>query len=485
MVCRVPSPEVKYLAFEGGGGKGVAYMGVIKALEDPRVGILPIPDQKNDYYGHQRRQLKGVAGASAGAITALLIAMGMTSKQISIEVENAKELLKFFDDPANKRMRCVIGKDVNKWQEKCDVDNPFLMGQGKKGPSFQIVQGLYILNRTPANAIRKFLINQLQKLFEDKTNPILISQIAKQPLGYILNFLFEKGVFPGFAVREYFKKRIEEHFIKNYINKNYRDKNGKFNYTPESEYAKFFFKRALAENLNNLNYKNLTFGIFEDLTKLKFAVTGANIMTKRSVYFSGGHTNNFPVGEAIAISMNLPFIFKPIRVDYPVHIINFENPELVSKYNVDYGGLYVDGGVLNNLPIHYFDNVHNLESSGFIPPMPDPCSDLNKNLLGIRLTPPDKAPSPKDIGPFFALGSHVGDIMDSVMYPSEEGQIRNPQEKAQTIDIDTGELSVINFSPPSEKKNPVIDKAFRTVIDYFKIADKEYNEKEECWNRYN
>ena len=63
--------EVQYLAFEGGGGKGVAFLGAIRALESIKindVGILPILPEGNN-------QIKGITGASAGAITALFLSI--------------------------------------------------------------------------------------------------------------------------------------------------------------------------------------------------------------------------------------------------------------------------------------------------------------------------------------------------------------------------------------------------------------------------
>jgi NTE family protein len=56
----------KNLIFEGGGVKGVAYVGALEVLDER--GILP--------------QVQRVGGASAGAITATLLALGMTSQAL-------------------------------------------------------------------------------------------------------------------------------------------------------------------------------------------------------------------------------------------------------------------------------------------------------------------------------------------------------------------------------------------------------------------
>jgi NTE family protein len=60
------------LVFEGGGVKGIAYAGALQVLTD--CGIMP--------------QIKQVAGTSAGAITATLIALGYTAAEIKPIIMN-------------------------------------------------------------------------------------------------------------------------------------------------------------------------------------------------------------------------------------------------------------------------------------------------------------------------------------------------------------------------------------------------------------
>ncbi|CAH1252423.1 PNPLA6 [Branchiostoma lanceolatum] len=64
------------IVLEGGGAKGIAYIGSCKVLED--AGIMP--------------QIKRFAGTSAGAITAALLAIGMTSQEL-LEELSAQNLL--------------------------------------------------------------------------------------------------------------------------------------------------------------------------------------------------------------------------------------------------------------------------------------------------------------------------------------------------------------------------------------------------------
>ncbi|WP_310496063.1 patatin-like phospholipase family protein [Sandarakinorhabdus sp.] len=60
----IPIPIPIYAIFEGGGAKGIAHVGAIEAIEDQ--GLVPI----------------GVAGSSAGAIAAALVAVGLPARSI-------------------------------------------------------------------------------------------------------------------------------------------------------------------------------------------------------------------------------------------------------------------------------------------------------------------------------------------------------------------------------------------------------------------
>jgi predicted acylesterase/phospholipase RssA len=88
-VCRRPA-NVEELVFSGGGSKGIAYAGVLGALREH--GIL--------------KNVTRVAGASAGAMTALMVSIGMdadTFGQVITSLE-FRELLSFFDTGKNGEM---------------------------------------------------------------------------------------------------------------------------------------------------------------------------------------------------------------------------------------------------------------------------------------------------------------------------------------------------------------------------------------------
>ncbi len=63
--------NIDYIAMEGGGGKGIVYLGAIRALE--MKGKLPLDKNSKT---NNANSLKGMGGSSAGAITTYILALG-------------------------------------------------------------------------------------------------------------------------------------------------------------------------------------------------------------------------------------------------------------------------------------------------------------------------------------------------------------------------------------------------------------------------
>lgn len=78
IIIKIPLPPITSLVFEGGGVKGIAYAGAYKALKEEYPGLLD--------------KLHWVAGSSAGAMTALLIALNFTPDEIEAELSSVNFL---------------------------------------------------------------------------------------------------------------------------------------------------------------------------------------------------------------------------------------------------------------------------------------------------------------------------------------------------------------------------------------------------------
>jgi predicted acylesterase/phospholipase RssA len=68
-------------------------------------------------------------------------------------------------------------------------------------------------------------------------------------------------------------------------------------------------------------------------------VTGTNLESGKSQLFSVIDTPDFPVADAIRISMGIPGAYKPYAIR--------KGP---------YKGLWIDGGLVNNVPFYEFES---------------------------------------------------------------------------------------------------------------------------------
>ncbi|GLQ74393.1 patatin-like phospholipase family protein [Vibrio penaeicida] len=423
-MARISNPaDVHYLALEGGGGKGVTYLGAIRALE--RHGVLPI---NIDTPG--QNQIRGISGASAGAITAMFLAMGYNSTQLQQVLNNSSTFTGFFDGPSIGLSRSV---DRN--------NRPDLHTSAPNGvrpidhirQQSQSIRGLSMLASAVGNLARN-------GAFGSTSDPIVRRLIA-HPEHYLFNILFDRGMFPGVAARNFLQSALYGTLWQRLVNRR----------TPQGQAPLIY-----AVNGSELNFRE-----FFDLTGVDLVITGSNITKHRPSVFSKRHTPDFPVAEAVGISMNLPVLFKPVQVEANVP---------TGQYNQradDYHGMWMDGGVLNNFPLHAFDFL-----SPSVSPQHPNLKPLNANTLGLRLTdgyPPSqrrRSATPQQ-GTFDVLLSHLGDVLGTVLYPSEEGQIRSQDERDQSIDLYTYDLATTEFAPPASKSATPIAEAERSVDAYF------------------
>ncbi len=420
-MARITSPDqVRYLALEGGGGKGVTYLGAIRVLES--LGVLPI-----DIDTPGQNQIKGISGASAGAITAMFLAMGYTAAELEQILSNQSTFTGFFDGPAIGDSR-LVSRD-NRPEMRTDAPP----GVGLIDYHKQQRRRISGISRLASS------LALLARQSGSGSDPI-VNRLLAQPDAYLFNFIFERGLFPGFAPRRFLQGAVYSRLWGRYIQK----------YTPSGQ----LMGAGQGAKGSELNFRE-----FHSLTGVELVITGANITKHKPAVFSSRHTPLFPVAEAVGISMNLPFLFKPVHVEANVPV-----GPLNSRAD-DYHGMWIDGGVLNNFPLHAFDHLMPPVSAAYPGLRP-----LNPAMLGLRLTegPASHGPSPRPER-FDILLEHMANIMGTVLYPSEEGQIRNEDERSQTIDLYTYDLSTTDFAPPPSKSATPIAEAERAVRRYFKL----------------
>jgi predicted acylesterase/phospholipase RssA len=415
---KVSRKDIKYLALEGGGGKGVTYLGAIRALES--MGILPINIERPG-----QNQIAGISGASAGAITALLLGIGLTSRQLEAVLAQSSVFDGFFDGPAPGNYRLVDsqGRSTTGGTPRVDrVSN--LVAAAQTGVRIT-APGAATVIRVGASAVLGSLL--------DKLPPAAVNRLRAAPLTYLNNLMSDLGLFPGFAARRFFQTIMARHLSRRIL-----------------AAAGGNFSKVLAP-------ESIGFLTFFELTGVDLVITGVNVTKHRPAMFSCRLTPDFPVADAVAISMNLPVIFKPVRVDAEVPVTAFNDSATA------YQGLWVDGGVLNNLPIHAFD-------ANFTEPAraASGTEPLNSHVVALRLTTgqPGVFPAPLDTDTVGVV-AFLDAFADTVLYPSEGGQLRSPDEAEQTIDLYTYNLETVEFAPSPTKSRLPIAEAEVSVLRYF------------------
>lgn len=102
--------------------------------------------------------------------------------------------------------------------------------------------------------------------------------------------------------------------------------------------------------------------------------TGTNLSKQQLEIFSYQHTPELPVALAVRISGGIPLYFEPVALDSSLKRIDKSDTVSIVNY-------FVDGGMLCNYPISFFD------SCGESPSNPLLCEKVifNKQTIGIKL----------------------------------------------------------------------------------------------------
>ncbi len=395
--------DVYYLSLEGGGGKGAVYLGVLAAFA--QLGIMKeVSKGSGDYTlgwpDQQTVQVLGISGASAGAITAALLASGHTTNDF-FKFMTGGVLNEFYDPatstPGDARLIPNVNPDPSN-KTGCQIPT--------SDPDDIVTNSLIPLLSNPASiGLIKIIIT---KLIKSNTIPDALGKaLLSDPKNYILDLILDFGLFSGCKARD-----VIDEMISNKVK-----------------------EKQIANKVKVTNETGITFQRFFDIFNKDIKLTGSNISNMKSVYFSRQTTKDFRVADAVRISMSFPGAFKPVRVP------GNSNIDGVSP------GVWIDGGLLNNNPLHAFD-----ESSGLI----------NKNILGLRIGQDQR----NDIQ---NIVSFVSAILSTIFASPELGQIRSTEEKERTINLDENGLSTLDFSPTPAILKKAVTSAGSTVLQAFGV----------------
>lgn len=331
----IPTYPFKNLVFRGGGMKGTAYTGALEVLEEK--GLL--------------RQIKRVAGTSAGAITATLVSFNLSFPE-------THKLIESIDFTQVPQLRSDHRENEPEW-------------------------------------IPKFIGKEIMKITGD------FDAVQRLMTKY------------GWYSSEYFNKWIRK-VISQYCEGN----------------------------------ADATFSDFRRLGHKDLYVISANVSKLEVSVFSAETTPDFPVADAVRMSISIPLFFEVMRF----------NGKVVGE-----GDYYVDGGILMNYPLHIFDHPRFQENNLWYE------NGINWETLGFYLfTNAELVAERKKIESFKDFISHLYESYNISLQIAEIEN--NPIDRRRSVKINTLGVSSTDFYLTKK------DQKFLDLVDEGRKATRNYLE---------
>ncbi len=429
---KVSKDDVKFLVFEGGGGKGLIYLSPLQALEELDIlSYNTVNVNGKDVYRLDSKKIHGVAGTSVGGLTALLVAAGFTPEEIFTVLtgdldEKILDSVEFgkiptvhtLDNPRHIISDRPIDKDRMLFDKYWET-----FKHSKKT--------LRSLVKLPVKAFKEFNMGFFSGLIKWYIDYESRKVVTKEPKHEIF------GVIHDIAKTKTTKSAIDI-VLEN---------------SADSMYSlKYDFGLFLSESLRDAvdefiefksGIKNCTFEQFYNTFKIDLVLTAFDVSTNEVYYFRNDKRwKNLCVVDALRMSVSIPMVFKPV-------VMKIEGDKIVTVTDeISSANYIVDGGLGNNFPIHVFDK----EDSDY----------LNPHVLGFRLI----AARPFVEGETTFFG-YLENIFLSLLKLTSESQLKRESEKDQIIDLDTEGMNFLDFTfeTISEK---TLTEARKLTFAYFK-----------------
>lgn len=495
-----------YLAFEGGGGKGAAYLAVVQAIEE-----LGLKDKFDGY-----------SGSSAGAITALLLSLKTESSLLKQITQGG-----FFNnvlpksDPYSKswhpfwRGFVQTQTRTGKVMQYCKINAPktvksqyaemYNIVSGEFLEKYLFAGGLILFGLAPLTAMSMILVDK-QNLLKDIIQQEFLETDKLAPFhltaGSISNMISTGGLFSGeevFDMALYLtaiaKKNKTFAGIKDWtqlpeyvtaVNENKRHVKllGEFQYTigvhgvitvadqsmqnktVNTQTLPSYYNNAIGEKAQGVYDSALTgtlqkYELDETLqytfadhfaaTGKAVAFTSVNLVNGVTYYFSAESTPDLPVALGVAMSMNLP-MWSPIYLQY------------TSPAGVKYDGWFFDGGINNNFPLGLFKtNWENYPTNYKRQDVINVATPSGDNVyMGFILDDSDNEQYLNYLPSAMGIGGALAGMK------LEQSTLNQYHSWQKVCKLKTTGLSTYNFSPPNNFFGDVNTNNKKAVVDFFK-----------------
>lgn len=179
---------------------------------------------------------------------------------------------------------------------------------------------------------------------------------------------------------------------------------------------------------------------------IKLVIVSTDITYQRSVYMYPGnpdiHYSDIPIRIAIRMSMSIPFLFEPYQ------------------YN---GSYFIDGGTLDNYPLHVFDGPYPGEQNARL----NLCKP-NPKTLGLNIMTDNEtinyALIPKQV--YTSLCEYSIGLMDTFLSENER-RIMTPSYWIRSIILITPNYPITTFTLTSSQKDELITVGQNAVDIFF------------------
>jgi predicted acylesterase/phospholipase RssA len=495
----IQARSLRYLAWEGGGAKGLLFPGALMALMEK--GVLKYVDAFPGL-AHSPVKLAAepslrFAGSSAGAMTALLVSCGYSPTEVLLIVEG-QDANAFFD--INRSLVPTIGGCV----PAGSLVNRQQIYPGTGSASSATLRTILTALFTAVAQTRALPPSAVISYFAQLTDLSSVTSIAGMittlqsslPRGVVAalnatpqaiddaveSVLQHFGIFVGCQAREFLNKwlsigsyRLTQAGAEHWSESMAREREGILREQPRLEEPQVeaqALRKTLIHFSNHYNTAparldnvqlqaqsprdqalkqslRITFGTHRQKFGVPLYITGSNIETGTTEIFSAFTTTEFFVADAVRISMGLPLIFKPLIIRQP------QLAQANLGAHAQLNGVWSDGGYFNNLPLYAFQ----LERGARRMRMSE--------ILGLRLANVPVGTTPTAIRQFAGPPPDVGYAghlaLNGFMGTGESQVSTALAAAANVVEFDPGGLTTFNFSPSRLTIRAQIDAAQRTL----------------------